>query len=102
MNSIVIDLHNIDWMILPTSTRKREVIMCLLESKNFSIFPSTRGGSFSQQYPILMHRSDGGDRWEVIGYKMEIAPPCYKKNITIFTADFFIYFLTGVRLDKEE
>ena len=91
MKEIIIDLHNMEWISKYTGDiKKREVLFCILESREFRIYNRTRSykslTKFEYKYPNLSYVST-----EVNGYSSNISD---RKFAIIFTDTSLIYIFS--------
>jgi hypothetical protein len=94
-------------MVFTSTPEKEEVLMCVLESRNFQVYAQTRTRHNKQFYPYLVWRTRKTPGFRdypngVLGASTEGGFQVKRKRQIVFSADFLIYALSGTLIFKEE
>lgn len=104
---IKFDLRNENWMVFTSTLEKEEVLMCVLESRDFEIYNQTRTRHNKQFYPYLVWRTASTPGFRdypngLLGASTQSGFETKRKKQIVFSADFLIYALSGTLIFKEE
>ena len=104
---IKFDLRSEDWMVFTSTPRKEEVLMCVLESRNFQVYEVTRTRRNKDFYPYLVWGSSKNPAYRkypegILGATTSAGFEAKRKKQIVFSADFLIYALSGTLIFKEE
>ena len=104
---IKFDLRNENWMVFTSTPEKEEVLMCVLESRDFQIYNQTRTRHNRNFYPYLVWRTPNTPGFRdypngLLGASTKGGFETKRKKQIVFSADFLIYALSGTLIFKEE